>query len=145
MLRNETHTFHVSHLKGTYLNLPLTLTLCCFLQEVYAPLTVVADGCFSKFRKYLVKETVRVSSHFVGTLMKNCPQKQANHAELVLADPCPILVYQISSDSTRVLVDVRGSMPPNIKEYFVEHIAPQLPGELKKASPQNLLFAPLSR
>ncbi len=49
-------------------------------------------------------------------------------AELVLADPSPILIYQISSHCTRVLVDVRGRMPKNIKEYMKENIYPQLPG-----------------
>lgn len=39
-------------------------------QEIYAPLTVVADGCFSKFRKSLVSGKVKISSHFVGCLMK---------------------------------------------------------------------------
>lgn len=34
--------------------------------EAYAPLTVVADGCFSKFRKELVKNTAQVSSKFYG-------------------------------------------------------------------------------
>ena len=91
-------------------------------------LTIVADGCFSKFRKELVGETVKVTSHFVGTLMKDCPQIKDNHAELVLAVPSPVLIYQISSDQTRVLVDIKGGMPKDLKEYLLEKVAPQLPG-----------------
>ncbi|XP_046566747.1 squalene monooxygenase-like isoform X1 [Haliotis rubra] len=101
------------------------------IEEIYAPLTIVVDGCFSKFRKQLVTETVKVYSHFVGTVMNDCPQAQPNHAELVLADPSPVLVYQISSNHTRVLVDIRGGMPKNLKEYMLEHIAPQLPEHLQ--------------
>lgn len=58
---------------------------------------------------------------------QNCPQSKANHAELVLANPSPILIYQISSNETRVLVDIRGEMPRNLSEYMVEKIHPQLP------------------
>lgn len=101
-------------------------------KEIYAPLTFVVDGCFSKFRKELVKEEVKVTSHFVGLLMHHCPQKISNHAELVLANPSPVLVYQISSDCTRVLVDVRGVMPKNIKEYLLDSICPQLPEHIQE-------------
>ncbi|XP_055019840.1 squalene monooxygenase [Boleophthalmus pectinirostris] len=99
---------------------------------IYAALTVVADGCFSKFRKNLVSGKAQVSSHFVGCLMKNCPQFRANHAELVLANPSPVLIYQISSRETRVLVDIRGEMPRNLSDYMVEKVHPQLPEHLKE-------------
>uniref|UniRef100_M3XQF7 Squalene monooxygenase n=1 Tax=Mustela putorius furo TaxID=9669 RepID=M3XQF7_MUSPF len=97
------------------------------IKELHAPLTVVADGLFSKFRKNLISNKVSVSSHFVGFLMKNAPQFKANHAELILANPSPVLIYQISSNETRVLVDIRGEMPRNLREYMAEKIYPQLP------------------
>jgi len=31
-----------------------------------APIVVVADGCFSKFRKQFIPKTVETTSHFVG-------------------------------------------------------------------------------
>uniref|UniRef100_A0A8C3AFI9 Squalene monooxygenase n=1 Tax=Cyclopterus lumpus TaxID=8103 RepID=A0A8C3AFI9_CYCLU len=102
------------------------------IKEIHAPLTVVADGCFSKFRKSLVSGKAHTSSHFVGCLMKDCPQFKANHAELVLANPNPVLIYQISSSDTRVLVDIRGEMPRNLSEYMAEKIYPQLPEHLKE-------------
>ncbi|KAB5532981.1 hypothetical protein PHYPO_G00126300 [Pangasianodon hypophthalmus] len=102
------------------------------LKEIHAPLTVVADGCFSKFRKSLMSGKVKVSSHFVGCLMKDCPQFKSNHAELVLANPSPILIYQISSNETRILVDIRGEMPRDLSEYMVEKIYPQLPRHLQE-------------
>ncbi|XP_036739067.2 squalene monooxygenase [Manis pentadactyla] len=102
------------------------------IKELHAPLTVVADGLFSKFRKNLTSNKVSVSSHFVGFLMKNAPQFKANHAELILANPSPVLIYQISSNETRVLVDIRGEMPRNLREYMVEKIYPQLPDHLKE-------------
>lgn len=102
------------------------------LKEVRAPLTIVADGCFSKFRKNLVSGKVRVSSHFVGCIMKDSPQFKAHHAELVLADPSPVLIYQISSNETRVLVDIRGEMPRDLMQYMTDKIYPQLPEHLKE-------------
>lgn len=60
--------------------------------------------------------------------MQDCPQFKANHAELVLANPSPVLIYQISSSQTRVLVDIRGEMLHNLPEYLTEKIHPQLPG-----------------
>lgn len=101
------------------------------VKEVRAPLTVVADGVFSKFRKDLISGQVKVSSHFVGCILKDSPQFKAHHAELVLANPSPVLIYQISSTETRVLVDIKGEMPKNLKEYMLENILPQLPEHLK--------------
>ncbi|XP_070248834.1 squalene monooxygenase [Myotis yumanensis] len=102
------------------------------IKELHAPLTVVADGLFSKFRKNLISSKVSVSSHFVGFLMENAPQFKANHAELLLLNPSPVLIYQISSHETRVLVDVQGELPRNLREYMVEKIYPQLPDHLKE-------------
>ncbi|KAI6075342.1 Squalene monooxygenase [Aix galericulata] len=101
-------------------------------KELHAPLTVVADGLFSKFRKNLVSNNVTVSSHFVGCILKDASQFKANYAELVLAKTSPVLIYQISSTETRVLVDIRGKMPKNLKEYMIENIHPQLPDHLKE-------------
>ncbi|KAM4865276.1 squalene monooxygenase [Thomomys bottae] len=103
------------------------------IKELHAPLTVVADGLFSKFRKNLVSSKVFVASHFVGLLMKNATQFKANYAELVLANPSPVLIYQISADETRVLVDIRGEMPRNLREYMIEQIYPQMPDHLKES------------
>ncbi|XP_033644817.1 squalene monooxygenase-like [Asterias rubens] len=101
-------------------------------REIFAPLTIVADGCFSKFRKSLVTSNVKTTSHFVGTIMKNCPQIKENHAELVLADPSPVLIYRIAEEDTRVLVDVRGPMPKDMKGYMMDKIHPQLPDHLQE-------------
>uniref|UniRef100_A0A8C5C3R4 Squalene monooxygenase n=1 Tax=Gadus morhua TaxID=8049 RepID=A0A8C5C3R4_GADMO len=106
--------------------------------EIHAGLTVVADGCFSKFRKSLVSGKAQISSHFVGCIMKDCPQFKANHAELVLGNPSPVLIYQISSSDTRVLVDIRGEMPRNLTEYMAERVYPGLPGVLLLGDAYNM-------
>ncbi|XP_073787559.1 squalene monooxygenase isoform X2 [Danio rerio] len=102
------------------------------IQRLHAPLTVVADGCFSNFRKSLSSETVQVCSNFVGCIMKNSPQLKPNYAELVLSCHGPLLIYQISSTDTRVLVDIQGRLPKNLKQYMTEEIHPKLPDHLKE-------------
>ena len=91
----------------------------------------MADGCFSKFRKGLVNASVKVSSHFTGIILQNCPQYKAGHAEIVLPTKGsgPILIYQISSTCTRILIDIMGKMPSDIKEFMKEKVAPELPGK----------------
>ena len=65
--------------------------------------------------------------HFSKRIGFNC---QAQHAELVLSDPNPVLIYRISDEETRVLVDVRSqTLPKNIKEYLLEKTLPTLPGK----------------
>lgn len=36
------------------------------IKEMRAPLTIIADGCFSKFRKQVISKEVHVKSNFVG-------------------------------------------------------------------------------
>lgn len=102
------------------------------IKELRAPLTVVADGLFSKFRKNLISSKVSVSSHLVGFLMKRVPQFKANHAEIILVDSGTFLLYNISSNETRALVVIPGELPRNIREYLVEKICPQLPDYVKE-------------
>ncbi|XP_004838026.1 squalene monooxygenase isoform X1 [Heterocephalus glaber] len=113
------------------------------VRELHAPLTVVADGIFSKFRKNLISTEASVSSHFVGFLMKDAPQFEPHYAELLLLNPSPVLIYQISSSETRVLVDIRGQRPRDLREYLAEQIYPQVPDHLKEpfleASQNSLL------
>ncbi len=90
---------------------------------------MVADGCFSKFRKGLNNAPVSVSSHFAGIVMHKCPQIKKGHAEIVLSKNGPVLVYQISSKSTRILVDIQGKMPSEIKKYMLSTVLPELPGK----------------
>lgn len=76
------HFFFVSFLRGPAVSYQCAKSLLplLHLQDIFASLTVVADGCFSKFRKDLVSEVPIVKSHFVGMIMQNCPQARSNHA-----------------------------------------------------------------
>ena len=75
--------------------------------------------------------SVEVPSHFAGLILTGCPQFKTGFAEIALpvGSSGPILVYQISSTCTRVLVDIRGKMPSDVKQYMEDTVAPELPGQ----------------
>eukprot|EP00752_Nemacystus_decipiens_P003898 g3578.t3 len=109
--------------------------------EVRAPLTVVADGIWSGLRKCANTNRPQKMSTFVGVLVTHppdaapVPHKHCGH--VVLAHPSPILIYQISSTETRVLVDVAGAMPSATEGGLAAHLreksAPQLPALFRPA------------
>uniref|UniRef100_A0A8C4PYG7 Squalene monooxygenase n=1 Tax=Eptatretus burgeri TaxID=7764 RepID=A0A8C4PYG7_EPTBU len=92
------------------------------VKELRTPLTIIADGCFSKFRKSLIKTSVSIHSHFMGFLM----QVSASTSR----DAC--------SWETRVLVDVRGNLPRDPKNYLLHEVAPNLPEHLREAFCKSL-------
>lgn len=72
-----------------------------------------------------------IPSCFVGLILENCDLPSANHGHVVLADPSPILLYQISSTEVRCLVDVPGQKVPSIANgemanYLKTTVAPQV-------------------
>ena len=102
---------------------------------VRAKLTIVADGCFSKFRDELSGSKKEVWSHFVGIIMEDCPQFKTNFAEVVLSQGGVVLIYKISEHSTRALIDIKGPMPTNLRSHILQHIAPYMPPHM--SSPFN--------
>ncbi|EIE86370.1 hypothetical protein RO3G_11081 [Rhizopus delemar RA 99-880] len=108
---------------------------CISPHHFYAPLTIVCDGIFSKFRKELTIKTPDVRSNFVGFIMKDLELPLPNHGHVVLAKPSPVLMYQISTHDTRVLVDVPGKLPStsngDLKKYMQDIVAPELPDAIR--------------
>ncbi|KAJ1567596.1 Squalene epoxidase, partial [Nowakowskiella sp. JEL0078] len=114
-------------------------------KKIKAPLTIVTDGCFSKFRKIFTKTTPKLKSHFAGLLID--PQLRLvlndvvlpipNHGNVILANPSPILLYQIGTHDTRILVDIPGKLPSQttsaMKDYMNEFVCPQLPKQVQSS------------
>ncbi|KAF9425778.1 Squalene epoxidase, partial [Entomortierella beljakovae] len=104
--------------------------------KYFAPLTVIADGCFSKFRKQYIQKPVSTTSHFVGFVMKDVQLPFPNHGHVILASPSPILMYQISERDTRILVDIPGKLPSAgsgaLRSYLENTVTSQLPETVKK-------------
>ena len=99
--------------------------------EIRAQLTVVADGAFSNFRKELCASKQELCSHFIGIIMEDCPQFKSNFAEVIMTEENVILVYKISPHSTRALIDIKGSVPTNLRSYLLESIVPQVPTHIR--------------
>lgn len=74
-----------------------------------APVTIVADGLWSGLRKEVdAQAKPQQISSFVGLILQHPPMESQvplrGRGHVVLGNPSPILLYQISSTETRVLV-----------------------------------------
>jgi squalene monooxygenase len=91
-------------------------------EDFFADLVVIADGCFSNFRNSVMKDEscgkARVStrSHFVGAVLEHARLPIPQHGTVALVKGHgPVLLYQISEHSTRMLVDVKVPLPSDLK------------------------------
>jgi squalene monooxygenase len=85
------------------------------VRNIYAPITIIADGCFSKFRSQpgLKLPAPATRSHFVGAILKDIKLPLPRHGTVCLTPEGPVLLYQIGDkgEETRMLVDVKGKLP----------------------------------
>lgn len=97
--------------------------------ELRAPLTLVSDGCFSKFRKQTnaPNHPKTISSNFVGVVVEDIEMPAEGNGHVMLTEPTPMLFYRISSTEVRALIDVPTPSPDDTKDYIRERIIPQLP------------------
>jgi len=79
-----------------------------------ARLTVICDGMFSVLRPKLSAGVPRTVSYFCGLLLAHAPGAPPvpypRRGHVVMADPSPVLLYQISSTETRLLADVPAAV-----------------------------------
>jgi squalene monooxygenase len=105
------------------------------ISEIRAKLTITSDGFFSHFRKKLSKNEKRVTSFFIGLILKDCPLPYPNHGHVFLSGPTPFLCYPISSTEVRVLIDFPGDKAPKrpaIKEHLKNNVEPYIPNSMKE-------------
>lgn len=106
-------------------------------QTISAELTVASDGMFSLFREQLSANEKRISSYFLGLVLKDCPLPYKNHGHVVVAKPSPCLLYPISGTETRILIDFPQKEAPRKSEeliaYLKNEIAPQLPVSVQQS------------
>eukprot|EP00123_Amoebidium_parasiticum_P009049 comp19192_c0_seq2/m.21911 comp19192_c0_seq2/g.21911 ORF comp19192_c0_seq2/g.21911 comp19192_c0_seq2/m.21911 type:complete len:267 (-) comp19192_c0_seq2:717-1517(-) len=66
--------------------------------------------------------------------MKDAPLEFPNRALVCLINPCPVLVYQIGTHDTRVLVDLpEDTGVSDVITYMRETVAPQMPEYIRPA------------
>lgn len=111
--------------------------------EYFAPLTVVADGTTSKFRKDFTTRKPIVKSNFVGMVLKDADMPNPYHGHVILGNHAPILVYQIGTHETRILCDIRGPMPSissgDMKEYLLDNVLTAVPESLQPSVKSAIL------
>jgi squalene monooxygenase len=102
-------------------------------ETFFAPLTVVADGYASKFRKEHHPHTPQVKSKFWGLELIDAKLPIPYHGHVVLSDGPPVLLYQIGTHETRALVDIPENLPSasvkngGVKGHLRNTVLPTLP------------------
>jgi squalene monooxygenase len=99
----------------------------------FGALTLVADGYASKLRKNYMTTAPEVRSKFWALELIDAELPRPNHGHVILSDAPPILIYQIGTHETRILVDVPTSCPTasvaagGIKNHMLNVALPALP------------------
>lgn len=99
----------------------------------FGALTLVADGYASKFRKAYVPHKPEVRSKFYGLELIDAELPVPNHGHVILSDAPPILIYQIGTHETRILIDVPENLPSaspkqgGVKNHLLNVALPRLP------------------
>lgn len=103
----------------------------------FAPLTVIADGYGSKFRKQYLPRAPTVKSKFWGLELIDAVLPSPGHGHVILSNCPPILCYQIGARETRILVDIPENLPSasvkngGVKGHFRNAVLPNLPACLR--------------
>lgn len=115
----------------------------------FGHLTVVADGYASKFRKQYHPHAPKVRSRFWGLEMIDAVLPQPRHGHVLLSDNAPVLVYQIGTHETRILVDIPENLPSasvqngGVKAHLRNVVLPSLPECVQPAFQAALEKGPL--
>lgn len=112
-----------------------TVTKDCY----FADLTVVADGYASKFRKDHLPYTPSVRSRFYGLELIDVELPMPCYGHVLLSDNPPILLYQIGTHETRILVDIPDKLSSaspekgGFKAHLGNVVLPSLPPAVQPA------------
>lgn len=104
----------------------------------FAPLTVVADGYASKFRKQHHANQPQVRSKFFGLELIDATLPAPGFGHVLLSDKPPVLLYQIGQHETRILCDIPENLPSasvkagGIKNHLRKVVLPSLPDSVQK-------------
>lgn len=102
-----------------------------------AKLTIVSDGPMSILREKLSKVNKKVTSYFMGLVLKDLDLKLPSYGHMILTGKSPILVYPIHSNAYRILIDYPGGKAPKMGKASFE----QLKEEVVKHLPKEMIPA----
>lgn len=99
----------------------------------FGALTLISDGYASKFRKAYLPHAPEVRSKFFGLELIDAELPMPGHGHVILSNAPPILIYQIGTHETRILVDIPDKLPSatpqagGVKNHFLNVALPNLP------------------
>ena len=110
----------------------------------FAPLTIVADGYRSKFRREISYRSPVSISKFWALELHDVVLPAPTFGHVLLGDFSPVLLYQISTRDTRALINVPEGLEAakasngGVSNYIRHHILPHLPPSVKPAFLESL-------
>ena len=110
----------------------------------FGSLTVMADGCSSKFRAEFIEQKPVVKSRFYGMELIDAQLPNQKHGCVVLSENAPVLLYQIGTRETRVLVDIPEGLSSasyangGAKGHLRNVVLPTLPACIKPSFAEAL-------
>lgn len=100
----------------------------------HARLTIVCDGPMSILREKLSKVNKKVTSHFMGLVLKDLELEFPSYGHMIVTGDFPILVYPIHTNAYRILIDYPGGKAPKMgkesMERLKEEVVKILPNEM---------------
>lgn len=103
----------------------------------FGHLTIIADGYHSKFRKEVINTTPIVRSKFYALELIDCQMPSPGYALVIIGNAYPILLYQIGTHETRILIDVPNELPEaspkagGVRGYIKNFVIPALPETIR--------------
>lgn len=105
----------------------------------FGQLTIIADGYSSKFRKSVTTALPIVKSKFYALELIDCAMPNPGHALVIIGNTFPVLLYQIGTHETRILMDVPTDLPEaspaagGVRGYIKNCVLPALPEGIRPA------------
>jgi squalene monooxygenase len=103
----------------------------------FGALTLISDGYASKFRKSYLPHTPEVRSKFWGLELIDADLPCPNHGHVILSDAPPILIYQIGTHETRILIDIPENLASaspkvgGVKNHMLNVALPNVPESVR--------------
>lgn len=105
--------------------------------QYFADLTIVADGQASNFRSQYTEKRPVAKSRFWSLELIDAELPSRDLAYGVIGSGPPILIYQIGTHETRILIDIPNniyedaSKVGNVVNYVQTQVVPDLPASLR--------------
>lgn len=105
----------------------------------YSKIVISCDGINSNFRKHLIiKNKPKILSFFIGVLLENCELNPKKKGHVICGDHDPILIYQISPVSMRILCSYKSNTMPSkensdLLSYLHNVVSKKIPKEMASA------------